>query len=155
MPVGSAPVGYRVYPKSGYMCDSGAAHLLQNCESAWGQGVGRAIWCGSPGNGVSQSVKWLNPPVFSALGCLSAEPWCRAAQDENEEMGRELAEGKVHAIERQAALAKAFAEETRGLLQEGEDHLHSLDAENEELQVHPTPYTLCWLLSPTLMVEGR
>lgn len=54
-------------------------------------------------------------------------------------MGRELAEGKVHAIERQAALAKAFAEDTRKVLEELEDHVHSLDAENEELQVRPEP----------------
>ena len=50
-------------------------------------------------------------------------------------MGGELAEGKLHAMERQAALAKAAAEDSRRLLSEGEDHLHSLDAENEELQV--------------------
>ena len=34
-------------------------------------------------------------------------------QDENEEMGRELAEGKLHAVERQAALAKTFADDLR------------------------------------------
>lgn len=50
-------------------------------------------------------------------------------------MGRELAEGKVHATERQAALAKGFAEDLRTAFTELEDHVHSLDAENEELQV--------------------
>ena len=55
-------------------------------------------------------------------------------QDENEEMGRELAEGKLHAVERQAALAKTFAEDLRKAFAEVEDHVHALDAENEDLQ---------------------
>ena len=49
-------------------------------------------------------------------------------------MGRELAEGKLHTVERQAALAKTFAEDLRKAFAEAEDHLHTLDAENEDLQ---------------------
>ena len=57
-------------------------------------------------------------------------------------MGRELAEGKVHAMERQAALAKDFARDLRQAFVELEDHSHSLDAENEELQVLPACRTV-------------
>ena len=49
-------------------------------------------------------------------------------------MGRELAEGKLHAVERQAALAKTFADDLRVAFAAVEDHAHALDAENEELQ---------------------
>ena len=35
-------------------------------------------------------------------------------QDENDEMGRELAEGKIHALEAQLAMAKEFTGEVRG-----------------------------------------
>lgn len=57
------------------------------------------------------------------------------AQDENEEMGRELAEGKVHELERGAALAKGFADDLRRAYASLEDHTHTLDRENEDLQV--------------------
>jgi WTAP/Mum2p family len=56
-------------------------------------------------------------------------------QDENEEMGRELAEGKVHELERRAALAKGFADDLRRAYASLEDHAHTLDRENEDLQV--------------------
>ena len=49
-------------------------------------------------------------------------------------MGRELAEGKLHAVERQAALAKTFADDLRKAFAAVEEHAHALDAENEELQ---------------------
>lgn len=66
-------------------------------------------------------------------------------QDENEEMGRELAEGKVHGLEQQVALAKGFVEDLRMRYLELEDHTHTLDAEAEDLtrQVH-----LMWPPSP-------
>ena len=54
-------------------------------------------------------------------------------QDENEEMGKELAEGKVHTLERQVALSKAYVEDMRGRYLELEDHAHALDAESEEM----------------------
>ena len=54
-------------------------------------------------------------------------------QDENEEMGKELAEGKLHSLERQIALSKAFAEDVQARYVELEDHLHALDMENESL----------------------
>ena len=70
-----------------------------------------------------QTVALCIPPAAKSTAVAGA------AQDENEEMGRELAEGKLHAVERQAALAKAFAEQLRKAFTELED------AENEELQV--------------------
>ena len=66
-------------------------------------------------------------------------------QEENEEMGKEVAEGKVHSLERQVALAKSFAQEVGAKYVELEDHLHALDQENEGLHqqvCHPTPYLL-------------
>jgi hypothetical protein len=59
---------------------------------------------------------------------------CRALADENEEMGRELAEGKVHQLEAQLAIAKDFAAEMRTSCLELEDHCCMLDEEAEELQ---------------------
>ena len=47
--------------------------------------------------------------------------------------GRELAEGKVHALERQVALSKVFTEDMRARYLELEDHAHVLDAESEDL----------------------
>ena len=55
-------------------------------------------------------------------------------QEENEEMGRELGEGKVHGLERQLALAKSFAEDMRRAHAELEDHCTTLDEEAEKLQ---------------------
>ena len=49
-------------------------------------------------------------------------------------MGRELAEGKVHALERAAALAKGFGDDMRRQYAALETHAHALDRENEELQ---------------------
>jgi hypothetical protein len=59
-------------------------------------------------------------------------------------MGKELAEGKVHALERQIALAKTFAEDVGAKYVELEDHLHALDQENEGLhqQVSTPPAPL-------------
>lgn len=48
-------------------------------------------------------------------------------------MGKELAEGKVHTLERQVVLSKTFVEDMRGRYLELEDHAHSLDIENEDL----------------------
>lgn len=48
-------------------------------------------------------------------------------------MGKELAEGKVHSLERQIALSKTYAEDIRARYVELEDHLHALDMENESL----------------------
>ncbi|KAK9821853.1 hypothetical protein WJX74_005427 [Apatococcus lobatus] len=59
---------------------------------------------------------------------------CRALQDENEEMGRELSEGKVHALERQVALAKGYVDDMRKGYNELEDHCAALDEEAEDLQ---------------------
>ena len=55
-------------------------------------------------------------------------------QEENEEMGRELGEGKVHGLERQLARAKSFAEDMRRAHAELEDHCTTLDEEAEKLQ---------------------
>lgn len=55
-------------------------------------------------------------------------------QEENEEMGRDLGEGRVHALERQLALARSFAEDMRRAFQELEDHCDLLDEECERLQ---------------------
>jgi len=67
-------------------------------------------------------------------------------QDENEEMGKEVAEGKVHSLERQVALAKSFAQDVGAKYVELEDHLHALDQENEGLhqQVTPSDHRLIW-----------
>ncbi|KAK9864827.1 hypothetical protein WJX84_007078 [Apatococcus fuscideae] len=59
---------------------------------------------------------------------------CRALQDENEEMGKELSEGKVHALERQVALAKGYVDDMRKGYNELEDHCAALDEEAEDLQ---------------------
>ena len=48
-------------------------------------------------------------------------------------MGRELAEGKVHSLERQVAILKAYGEDMRARYLELEDHAHALDAESEDL----------------------
>lgn len=48
-------------------------------------------------------------------------------------MGKELAEGKVHALERQVALSKTYVEDMRARYLELEDHAHALDAESEDL----------------------
>jgi hypothetical protein len=55
-------------------------------------------------------------------------------QDENEEMGRDLAEGHVHALERQLALAKAALEDMRRAYLQLEDVTQQLDNEAEDLQ---------------------
>lgn len=65
--------------------------------------------------------------------CTFAEEWFNL-QDENEEMGRELSEGRVHNLERQLALAKGYAEDLRAALQECEDHATALDEEAEKIQ---------------------
>lgn len=48
-------------------------------------------------------------------------------QDENEEMGREMAEGKLHQLERSAALAQEALEEMRKAYTVMEDHANLLD----------------------------
>ena len=48
-------------------------------------------------------------------------------------MGKELAEGKLHSLERQTALSRSYAEDIRARYVELEDHLHALDMENESL----------------------
>jgi len=55
-------------------------------------------------------------------------------QDENEEMGRDLAEGHVHALERQLALAKSALEDMRRAYLQLEDITQQLDSEVEDLQ---------------------
>lgn len=55
-------------------------------------------------------------------------------QDENEEMGRDLSEGRVHNLERQLALAKGYAEDMQAAFQECEDHATALDEEAEKIQ---------------------
>lgn len=49
-------------------------------------------------------------------------------------MGRELAEGRVHHLETQLALAKNFAEEMRKKCMELKEHCCALDEEAEDLQ---------------------
>ena len=55
-------------------------------------------------------------------------------QDENEEMGQDLSEGHVHALERQLALAKAALEDMRRAYLQLEDVTQQLDNEAEDLQ---------------------
>ncbi|KAG2442105.1 hypothetical protein HYH02_009594 [Chlamydomonas schloesseri] len=59
---------------------------------------------------------------------------CRSLQEENEEMGRELAEGKAQAAEAAAALARAHADDMRAAFKELEDHCQAMEDEAEELQ---------------------
>ncbi len=61
---------------------------------------------------------------------LSVSP----AQEENDELGRELSEDRVHKLERQLALAKAYAEDMQAAFQECEDHATALDEEAEKIQ---------------------
>ena len=49
-------------------------------------------------------------------------------------MGRELSEDRVHKLERQLALAKAYAEDMQAAFQECEDHATALDEEAEKIQ---------------------
>eukprot|EP00803_Ostreobium_quekettii_P009691 evm.model.scf_1727.4 EVM.evm.TU.scf_1727.4 scf_1727:21339-24332(+) len=59
---------------------------------------------------------------------------CKTLQEENEEMGRELSEGRIHHLETQLALAKNFADEMRRKYLELEEHCCALDEEAEDLQ---------------------
>ncbi|MEW5320170.1 MAG: hypothetical protein WDW38_011264 [Sanguina aurantia] len=59
---------------------------------------------------------------------------CRALQAENEDMGMELAEGKLQALSSQLAAAKGYADAMRGNFMELSDHTAVLDEEVEELQ---------------------
>ncbi|KXZ53674.1 hypothetical protein GPECTOR_6g591 [Gonium pectorale] len=59
---------------------------------------------------------------------------CRSLQEENEEMGREAAEGKAQLAEAAAALARSHAEDMRVAFQELEDHCQVMEDEAEELQ---------------------
>ncbi|GMH42464.1 hypothetical protein BSKO_10383 [Bryopsis sp. KO-2023] len=59
---------------------------------------------------------------------------CKKLQEENEDMGRELSEGRVHHLETQLALAKNFAEEMRKKCLDMEEHCSALDEEAEDLQ---------------------
>lgn len=59
---------------------------------------------------------------------------CRSLQEENEEIGREISEGKIHQLETQLAMAKEYAEDMRRTYLELEDHCTLLDEESEELQ---------------------
>lgn len=59
---------------------------------------------------------------------------CRTLAEENEEMGRELSEDRVHKLERQLALAKGYAEDMQAAFQECEDHATALDEEAEKIQ---------------------
>lgn len=67
--------------------------------------------------------------------------FARPLQDENEEMGKELAEGKLHSLERQTALSRSYAEDIRARYVELEDHLHALDMENESLHQQVSHWT--------------
>ncbi|KAK9843755.1 hypothetical protein WJX81_004983 [Elliptochloris bilobata] len=60
---------------------------------------------------------------------------CRALQEENEELGREAAEGRVAGLERQLALARGAVADMRRAYLELEDAAQQLDAEAEELQL--------------------
>ena len=64
---------------------------------------------------------------------------CLKPQDENEEMGRDLSEGHVHALERQLVLAKAALEDMRRAYLQLEDVTQQLDNEAEDLQAQVGP----------------
>lgn len=81
---------------------------------------------------------WTRRRNLDYASDLSTPP-AKPLQDENEEMGRELAEGRVHELERGAALAKGFADDLRRAYASLEDHTHTLDRENEDLQVQDSP----------------
>ena len=81
---------------------------------------------------------WTHRNNLDYASDLSTPP-VKPLQDENEEMGRELAEGRVHELERGAALAKGFADDLRRAYASLEDHTHTLDRENEDLQVQVFP----------------
>eukprot|EP00200_Dunaliella_tertiolecta_P006170 CAMPEP_0202342540 /NCGR_PEP_ID=MMETSP1126-20121109/3062_1 /ASSEMBLY_ACC=CAM_ASM_000457 /TAXON_ID=3047 /ORGANISM="Dunaliella tertiolecta, Strain CCMP1320" /LENGTH=391 /DNA_ID=CAMNT_0048933513 /DNA_START=52 /DNA_END=1227 /DNA_ORIENTATION=- len=59
---------------------------------------------------------------------------CRSLATENEELGRELVEGRVPQLEQQLAIAKNFTEDLKGQVLELLEHCKSLNAEVEELQ---------------------
>lgn len=91
-----------------------------------------------------QSADWLLILVEGVMPPL---------QDENEEMGKELAEGKVHSLERQIALSRAYATDIRARYVELEDHLHALDMENESLHQHVNPFSQRCLSMKCLIAE--
>lgn len=64
-------------------------------------------------------------------------------QDENEEMGQDLSEGHVHALERQLALAKAALEDMRRAYLQLEDVTQQLDNEAEDLQAQVCHADFC------------
>ncbi len=75
-------------------------------------------------------------------------------QDENEEMGRDLSEGHVHALERQLALAKAALEDMRRAYLQLEDVTQQLDNEAEDLQAQVTWLPGCCCLFIVLCLRS-
>ncbi len=60
---------------------------------------------------------------------------CRKLQAENEELGRDKAEGRTHALQQQLQLARDVADELRRSYAELYNHCVVLNEENEELQM--------------------
>ncbi len=102
----------------------GGSELESGCSA------GAASLPAQPLQAASQET-WLTVGQ-GAVHVLHSLTWF--LQEENEEMGRELGEGKVHGLERQLALAKSFAEDMRRAHAELEDHCTTLDEEAEKLQ---------------------
>jgi len=59
---------------------------------------------------------------------------CRLLQEENEEFGQKLAEGRIHKLECEIALQKEYIEELKQSLNESNDYIMQLDEEIENLQ---------------------
>jgi pre-mRNA-splicing regulator WTAP len=59
---------------------------------------------------------------------------CKSLQEENDEMGRELAEGKVHQLDAQLSIAREYADELKKNYLELSDHCQTLDEEAEHMQ---------------------
>lgn len=59
---------------------------------------------------------------------------CKSLQEENEEMGKELAEGRFHKLEATLELSKAQVKDLHAVVGELQEHCAALDEENDELQ---------------------
>jgi len=59
---------------------------------------------------------------------------CRALQDENEELGRQISEGQLHKLSQETALQREYSEELKSSLNEANDFVLQLDEETEVLQ---------------------
>eukprot|EP00026_Physarum_polycephalum_P010153 Phypoly_transcript_10305.p1 GENE.Phypoly_transcript_10305~~Phypoly_transcript_10305.p1 ORF type:complete len:364 (+),score=90.60 Phypoly_transcript_10305:195-1286(+) len=59
---------------------------------------------------------------------------CRSLQEENEELGKQISEGRIHKLSQEIALQREYAEELKASLAEANEFVLQLDQEVEALQ---------------------